>query len=149
MRVERMNFRRFTRAGWLGYCMCNGDMAINTNIHPGCDKNSTDMGLGKPGAANTTSVQFAAATAWRTLHGSAAGTVSDLPLSLGPSCKMNGAASWAHTPGFAWLPAPSPQDFRSISVSINPGFSGTAAIPAGNSCASAFVKPSTANLLAQ
>src|SRR2546421_12499203 len=36
-----------------------------------------------------------------------------------------------------------------MSVSITPGFSGTAAIPAGSSWASAFVNPSTANLDAQ
>ena len=39
--------------------------------------------------------------------------------------------------------------FRSMSVSMTPGLSGTAAMPVGSSSARAFVRPSIAHLVAQ
>src|SRR6478609_6523026 len=61
----------------------------------------------------------------------------------------NGTARTAHSSAVGYADAPSAHAWRSMSVSITPGFSGTAAMPRGSSCASASVSPSTAYLLAQ
>ena len=43
----------------------------------------------------------------------------------------------AQASALGWAAAPSAQQSRSMSVSITPGLSGTAAMPAGNSAANA------------
>jgi hypothetical protein len=62
---------------------------------------------------------------------------------------MHGTASFAQSSVVEWLPADSPIQLRSMSVSITPGLKGIAAMPAGSSSASARVSPSMANFDAQ
>jgi len=74
---------------------------------------------------------------WHSLAGASGwchdGTVSDLPLSLGPSPSRNGTAFWAHLSGEGYELASSPNADCSMSVLMMPGLSGTAHIPSGNS----------------
>src|SRR5262245_1199549 len=77
------------------------------------------------------------------------GAVNDLPLSFGPSPNKNGTAFFAHFSGVGYDPASSPKQLCSMSVLMIPGFSGTAHIPPGSSCARASVRPSTAYFVAQ
>ncbi len=50
-------------------------------------------------------------------------TLTACPLSLAPSCKINGAAIFAHTSAFRSLAAPSAQHECKIAVSFTPAFS--------------------------
>src|ERR1035438_1140398 len=77
------------------------------------------------------------------------GTVSGRPLSDGPSFKRNGTATFAHSCGVGYDEAEPPKQLCSMSVLMMPGLSGTAAMPDGNSCASACVSPSIAHFVAQ
>src|SRR2546423_365252 len=76
-------------------------------------------------------------------------TVKDWPLSRGPNFKRNGTAFLAHCCGDSKLEAEGPKQLCNMSVLMMPGFTGTAAIPPGNSWAKAFVSPSIAHLVAQ
>src|SRR5262245_8627867 len=77
------------------------------------------------------------------------GTVSGLPLSAGPRPRKNGTADSAHAAGSGYSDDDSPKQLRSMSVSMMPGFTGTAARPPGSSWAIARVRPSIAHLVAQ
>src|SRR5208282_4060912 len=77
------------------------------------------------------------------------GTVRERPLSEGASFNRNGTATLAHSPGEGYPDAEPPKQLRNMSVSMMPGLSGTAAMPGGNSCASACVRPSIAHFVAQ
>jgi len=76
-------------------------------------------------------------------------TVIGFPFCFAPSPSRNGAAVRAHSSGPGYDEAEPPKQLRSMSVSMIPGFSGTAAMPDGSSWASAWVRPSIAHLVAQ
>src|SRR6266511_3163848 len=77
------------------------------------------------------------------------GAVCDRPLSPGPRPSKNGTAFFAHVSAVGYADAEWPKQLCSMSVLMMPGLSGIAAMPEGNSCASACVRPSIAHLVAQ
>src|SRR5262245_6277387 len=75
--------------------------------------------------------------------------VCGLPLSRELNPRIIGAAFSTHLAGHGYRLAVPPKQLRSMSVSMTPGSSGTAAIGRGSSSAKARVSPSIAHLLAQ
>ncbi len=72
------------------------------------------------------------------------------PLSLGPRPRMNGRRRLGPVVRLGiGRRRSSGKQVRSMSVSMTPGLSGTAAMPSGSSSASALVRPSIAHLVAQ
>src|SRR6266536_4167974 len=77
------------------------------------------------------------------------GAVRGRPLCFGPRPSRNGTAFFAHCSAVGYMEAEAPKQLCSIFVLMIPGFNATAARPDGISCASAWVSPSMAHLVAQ